>query len=172
MASFIDVTGLAGFSKIFVFLFVWIVVYALIIYAKILGDNKSVAAIVGLLFALLVLISDTATSTIEFIAPWFGIVFIFFVLVAIAGSMFGGGTDLSAYPALKGVLLVIVVIILVAGALMHLRERTPLPGDNETSSDWNYNETKLIMFHPTILGAILVLLIAVFTVALLAGFQK
>ena len=169
MATFIDVAGLAYFSKVFVFLFVWIIVYALLIYTKVLSDNKSIAAILGLLFGLMILISETATGVILHIAPWFGVLFVFFILVAVIAGMFGADSSL---PAAKGTIFVVVIVVLVIGALSYVREQTVLPGDNETSSEWDYSKTSTIIFHPTIIGAIVVLLIAVFTIALLTGVQK
>ena len=41
MVTFLDVTGLEHFSSIFVFLFVWIVVYAILLWARILGENMA-----------------------------------------------------------------------------------------------------------------------------------
>ena len=54
MATFLDITGLQQFSTIFVFIFVWLVVYAILTYSKILGENKAIHVIIGLVIALLV----------------------------------------------------------------------------------------------------------------------
>jgi len=171
MATFLDVTGLAEFSKLFVFILVLVVVFAILSFSKIMGENKAIAWIIAFVLALLVVITPLATGAIAYISPWFVLVFIFGGFIMAAFKLFGASAaDVSSYTPLKSVLVVIIVIVFVAGLLSYIRDRTLLPGDNETSSDISdYTKSSIVIFHPTILGAIVVLLIAVFTIALLSG---
>lgn len=163
MATFLDVTGLQHFSSIFVFLFVWIIVYAVLLWTKILGENKFVHALIGLLLAIFVLISPLATDVVASVAPFLAVVFLFIVLVSVASTMLGA--NIEAFPALKGVFLVFIVLIIVISVGVKVREQAGIP--SETQKD--LSKTVNLIFHPTFLGTVLVLAIAVFTIALLAG---
>ena len=162
MATFLDVTGLEHFSSIFVFLFVWLVVYATMLWTKLLGDNKFVHALIGLLMAIFVLISPIATSVVAGVAPFLAVALLFIVLINTASKMLG--TDIEAFPAFKGVMLVFIVIIILVAVGVKIREQVDVP--SETQKD--LSKTINLIFHPTFLGTILVFAIAVFTIALLA----
>ena len=174
MATFLDVTGLAEFSKLFVFILVLVVVYAILAYSKLLGGSKAIAWLIAFILAILVVVSPLATGAIAYISPWFVLVFVFIGFISVALKMFGAtSTEIESYASLKWILLVAVVIIFVVGFLSYIRDRTLLPGDNETSTDVSeYAKSSIVIFHPTILGAIMILIIAVFTIALLAGKVK
>lgn len=174
MASFLDVTGLAEFSKLFVFILILVIVYAVLAYSKILGENKAIAWLIAFVLAIFVVITPIAAGAIAYISPWFVLAFVFFGFIIASMKMFGAsGADISSYTSLKSVFGIIILIILIVGFLSYIREQTTLPGDNETSTDIDeYIKSSIVIFHPTILGAIVVLLIAVFTIALLSGKVK
>lgn len=163
MATFLDVTGLEHFSSIFVFLFVWVGGYAVLLWAKILGDNKFIHALVSLLIAIFVLISPIATGIVASTAPFIAVTLVFIVLISVATKMLGG--DIEAFPAMRGVFIIIIILILVITAGIKLRESVNVP--SETQKD--LSKTINLIFHPTFIGTVLILAIAVFTIALLAG---
>src|SRR3989344_2756009 len=107
MATFLDVTALESFSNIFVFLFVWLAVYAILTYTKVLGQNQFINILIGLVMAIFVLFSQLATKIVLDIVPW------------------------------MAVLLVFVVIAIIVGALSEVRQSVSVPGDNETSTDFD-----------------------------------
>ena len=162
MATFLDVTGLEHFSSIFVFLFVWIIVYGVLLWTKILGENKFVHALIGLLLAIFVLISPIATNVVASVAPFLAVVLLLIVLVSVATKMLGG--DIEAFPALRGVFIVFIVLIIVVTAGVKIREQVSV---SETQTD--LSKTINLIFHPTFLGMVLIFSIAVFTIALLAS---
>ncbi len=162
MATFLDVTGLEHFSSIFVFLFVWIVVYATLLWTKLLGQNNFVNILVGLLIGIFVLISPLATDVIASTAPFLAVIFVFILLISIAASMLGG--NIESFPALKGILLVFIVIIVIIGAAVKVREKV-----NAQAETKDISKTVNLVFNPTFLGTVLVFAIAVFTIALLAS---
>ncbi len=163
MATFLDVTGLQYFSSIFVFLFVWLVVYAILSYTKVLGGNKFVEALIGLLLAIFVLISPVATSVVADIAPFIAVAFLFIVLITVASTMLGA--NIEAFPAIKGVLLVFIIFIIIVAAGLKVRDQVNVPSSTQT----DLSKTINLVFHPTFLGAILVFAIAIFTIALLVS---
>ena len=162
MATFLDVTGLEHFSSIFVFLFVWIVVYGVLLWTKILGENKFVHALIGLLLAIFVLISPIATNVVASVAPFLAVVFLLIVLISVAAKMLGG--DIGAFPALRGVFIIFIILIIVITAGIKIREQVSV---QETPTD--LSKTINLIFHPTFIGMVLILAIAVFTIALLAS---
>src|SRR3989338_8276946 len=143
MATFLDVTALESFSNIFVFLFVWLAVYAILTYTKVLGQNQFINILIGLVMAIFVLFSQLATKIVLDIVPWMAL------------------------------LLVFVVIAIIVGALSEVRQSVSVPGDNETSTDFDrdFSQTVTVFFHPNFLGAMFLLALAVFTIALLASKQ-
>ena len=170
MATFLDVSGLAQFSSFFVFLFVWLTVYAILQYTKVLGNNQGISVIIGLVIGLLVLFSPIATGVISFISPWFAVIFIFAILATVGLKVMGATDADIAGSQLKPIVGIVVLLILIIGAVSYVRNEINLPGENETSVD--YQKSESVIFHPTVLGAIFILVIAVFTIALLAGKQK
>ncbi len=168
MATFLDVTGLQYFSSFFIFIFVWLIVYAVLLYSKVLGGNKFIHALIGLVLALLVLFSPIATGAIQYIAPWFGLIFVFIILVTVMLKIFGASPmEIEGYTQLKWGALVIILLVLVVGVLSYVREQTVIPGEED--GDIDYSKNISIIFHPKVIGAIFILVIAVFTIALLAG---
>lgn len=167
MATFLDITGLEQFSSFFVFIFVWLAVYALLMYSKVI-QSHAINIIIGLIIALFVLFSPVATGAIRFIAPWFAVVLIFIMLITVLVHSFGAG-ELASYTHLKGIFIIVIIIVLAIGFLSFIREQTPLPGDTESGEEIDLTKTTNVIFHPKILGMIFVLLVAIFTIALLAG---
>lgn len=167
MATFLDVTALENFSVIFVFIFVWLVVYAIFIYTKIFGENKAIGIIAGLIIGLLVLFSPTATLVIQRIAPWFATIFIFLIFFSITSRMFGVSDSVSL-SSLRVISLVIIIVAMVVGSLIYAADKSGM-GKNITEGDRDYSKGRTFLLHPKFLGMLFVLLIAMFTVALLAG---
>ncbi|MBS3101136.1 hypothetical protein J4204_03305 [Candidatus Woesearchaeota archaeon] len=163
MATFLDVTGLQYFSSIFVFIFVWLVAYATLLWTRVLGDNKFISALVGLLLGIFVLISPIATSVVADVAPFLAVIFLFIVLINVAIKMLGA--DIEAFPALKGIFIVFIILVIFIAAGLKIREKANVPSETQT----DLSKTVNLIFHPTFLGIILVFAIAVFTIALLAS---
>ncbi|MBI2657920.1 hypothetical protein HYX08_04470 [Candidatus Woesearchaeota archaeon] len=163
MATFLDVTGLQYFSSIFVFLFVWITVFAVLAWTKVFGHNKFIHALVGLLLGIFVLISPIATSIVADTAPFLAVLFLFIVLISVASGMLGA--NLESFPALKGIMLIFIVLIIIISAGVKIREQVNVPSETQT----DLSSTVNLIFHPTFLGAVLIFMIAIFTIALLAS---
>lgn len=163
MATFLDVTGLEHFTSIFVFLFVLLVVYSTMMWTKLLGDNKFINVLFGLLMAIFTLISPTAVSVVASVAPFIAVIMLFVVLMNVGLKMIG--TEVEAFPAVKGIFFIIVVLIVIITAGVKIKENVNPPSETQT----DLSKTINLIFHPTFLGTVLILAIAVFTIALLAG---
>ena len=133
-----------------------------------MGDNKGVHIILGLVVALLVILSPIATGAIAFISPWFALLFVLLVFVLVALKVFGISTaELESAGQLKVAFLAVVLLVLVVGLLAYIREESSIPEGEEI----DYSKTASIIFHPKVLGIVFILLIAVFTIVLMAGKQ-
>lgn len=94
MATFLDISGLSFFSSIFTFLLVFIVVYALLSWAKILGSNSGIHALIALSLAVLFMFSKDAISLVNYVVPWFTIMFIAILLILMAYALFNPGANI------------------------------------------------------------------------------
>ena len=165
MATFLDVTALESFSVIFVFLLVWVIGYAILLYTKVLGQNQFVSIIISLVFAFLTIISPLATLIVKSILPFVAVVLILIIVVSSTAGMFGK-FDVDALPGMKFIVITILVIALIVGSLAIVRQNIDVPERGE-----DFGKISTVIFHPNFLGMILILLIAVFTVGLLAAKQ-
>ena len=168
MATFLDVTGLQQFSSIFVFLFVWIVVYAILANVRIFAGNKAIGALIGLIIGIFVLFSPLAVGAVSYMAPWFGFLLVASIMVLVGFKMLGiSSTELVGGPGMKFGVIMIVLIFLTVGLASYTREAVSVPGDNETGEP-SYTGAAAL-WHPKILGIIMIFLVAIFTIVLLAG---
>lgn len=171
MATFLDVSGLQAFSQIFVFVLVILAVYAVFAYNNAFGGAKWIAWLIAFVVAIFVILSDLLTGLIQHIAPWFAVLFIFVIFITMASKIFGATTsDVAEY---KWILFAVVIIIFIVGSLLYIRKEITVPGDLDEEGneikEASYVTTSNFIFHPKIMGIIFVLLVAVFTIALLAG---
>ncbi len=164
MATFLDITGLQYFSNLFAFLFVWLVVYALLTYTRALGGNNLINAVLGLLIGLFALFSPEVTGAIVFVAPWFALIFVFGMLIMVAANMFGV-SDLGAASGFKSIFFTLLIIAFIVGVLVYARDRMDVPDEINEQSD--FSKITNVLFHPKFIGMVFVLIVAVFTVALL-----
>ncbi len=128
------------------------------------------AWLIAFAVAILVAISDLATNVIQRVAPWFGVLVIFIIFISIAAKIFGA--EIGDFAEVKWIVIVIVIGIFIVGTLMYLRDQTSLPGDIDEDGnvvEGEYDSMSKFIFHPQMMGIIFILLVSVFTVALLAG---
>ncbi|MBI4451910.1 hypothetical protein HY637_00640 [Candidatus Woesearchaeota archaeon] len=164
MATFLDVTGLEYFTNIFVFLFVVVVVYATLLWSRILGSNSFVNILVSLLVGIFVLFSPLSISLIASTAPFLAVVFVFIVLINIAAKMLGSG--LETMPGFRGGVIMLVIIVLLIGVGIKIKGQYEVEAEQ---SGQDLSKSFNLLFNPKFLGIILVFAVAVFTVALLSA---
>ena len=165
MATVLDVTALENFSISFVFLLAWIGGYAMLLYTKIMGQNQFINIILSLLFGIFVIISPLANLIFKTLAPIAAVVMLLIVMVSFASGMFGK-VEMESLQGLKWTVLVIIIIGVIVGTAVIVRENIDVPERGE-----DFSKISTVIFHPNFLGMVLILLIAVFTVGLLASKQ-
>jgi len=192
MATFLDVGILEKFSIIFVFLLVFTIIYAVLEYSNPFGGGKKgLHAIIALAVAFLIVISKPAVIMVNFMTPWFLVLFLFIFFILFSVRMFGTSEadtiaiikDARVYPYL----IVFAIVIIIAGfsytfGQTLLEERTGIEGVNAEKGemvlpgDIEGGSTKTISFsqnvlntvvHPKVLGFIAIMLVGLFTLIFL-----
>jgi hypothetical protein len=195
MATPIDIGLLGSFSAIFIFIFVFAISYAVLGMTGVLGkDNKNIVGIVAFCIAIFLTISLKPRLIIMDMIPWFALVIVFFMFLMLAMRyVFGTDKGDSVLKAVMGssdtgagwwVFIIMVSILLVALSSSVGPEVTP--GSNTTTSgtattdsgsattggstetgNWQSNVLNTL-YHPKMLGAIIILAIALAAIQLLS----
>jgi len=189
MATLLDVSLLGNFTNIFVFLFVWLVVFGILELTHIFGSSKKgLNTMIAFIVALLVLLSKTATSIINFLISPFIVVaialFFIFFLVKMFGVSDNATSELIKSPAVYVPILVVAALIIIFAITnsfgQKILEQEPLT-DEDGNSTTTVSSTETggfqdnlydTFFNKKVLGLIVVLLVAVFAIAFLARTPK
>lgn len=174
MATPLDVTALQQFSGIFPFLLTLVLVYAILSMTAWFKDKKTLAALIAIIAAFITLLSPIAIKTINLMAPWFVLFVIFAILFVLAFMLFGfeqkAFTDFiisGEYGV--GTWIMAIMLIIGIGSLVYVvneeRGFAELTAENvsavKPSESYGFWQT---LFHPKVLGMVLVLLVALYTV--------
>jgi hypothetical protein len=189
MATLFDIGLLQYFTPIFIFLLVWAVTYGALEVTKVLGENKSWHAIIALSAAFLLAFTSKPLQIMQSMTPWF-VLFFIFILFLLVGMrfMFGAGADEMLINMLGGsqgagwwVFLVSIAIVGISIGSIIGPEQLPGgtgnatttqpavgPGESTDTGSWRTNVLNTI-YNPKVLGAVVVLVIALFTIKLMSA---
>jgi len=185
MASVLDLGLIGQFSDIFSIIFIFLIVYSVLEVTKILGQNRGVHSLVALMIALVCAINPNVLSVISNLSPWF-VLLIVFILFMMVSAIFAGFSQDNVLEALGGkpgaaFWIILISILILAMVLGNVFGQTFLSGSsggegNETvvnggeggagtgSFQENLGNT---LFHPKVLGLLLIFLIASFAIRML-----
>ena len=164
MATVLDVSVLEFFSPLFIFLFVLLVFYAILDKTKILGENKGLSFMTALVVALLFVITTPALQIVETITPWLVVMLVVFMAIIIILLFIGVKADTisEVVSSRSSVWMIVIVLVLLLGIAL-----TNVIGPNIASLTQDEGDTAgfgrtigKVIFHPSILGAALLLAIA------------
>jgi hypothetical protein len=164
MATVLDVSLLSFLSPLFVFLLVFVLIYAILSKTSMFGEKQNALNFVAAIcIAALSLFMGTVTKLISVVTPW--IFFIIFVLVLLfAMFQFFGMENKEIWASIGGPILIYVIILLVIIIGLAL-----VFGNQATDPDKTVkSETVTALTHPRLLGALFILLITAFAVRLLS----
>ena len=186
MVTFLDLGLFQYFNVIFPILLIFSVLFALLQKIKVLGDSQVINSVVAIAISLMSLLSQTLIDLINFMAPWFVLVFIFLILLLLIYQTLGA-TEKDILSALKGektiqwAVVGVAFVILMAGlgqiigpSLLPVTQ-SPAAEDTTTLAEGGVAtgsvEQNMLatLYNPKVLGLIFVFLIAIFTVAFLSG---
>ncbi|HIH10603.1 TPA: hypothetical protein HA241_00255 [Candidatus Woesearchaeota archaeon] len=184
MATVLDIGGLfQAFDFVFPFLFVTVLVLAVLQKTKAISESAAINGILGVICGFMIILSRTLIDLINFMIPWFTVAIVFIVLMFLIFSLFGA-KEANFLEALKAndktVIWVIVgvgIVILVAGLGKVLGQNIGPYLANETgitdgsgvaTGSFEQNVTATL-FHPKVLGLLVLFGIAIFAVLLLTS---
>lgn len=186
MATFLDLGALAFFHRLWPFLLVLTVVYAVLSLVETFKDKKGVRAMIAFVMAVLASTYTIAWETINLATPWFVLLIFFFMFVLIAYQIFGikqehivnviTGKTPGEYGRTFAYWVLALVLIITIGSLSSVisKEKTfsSLSGGNATVTVPVSQQplTEQVGFfntitNPKVLGMLLVMLIAFFTIS-------
>ena len=174
MATLLD-TGLIGFLlPLFVFLFIFVVIYALLGKTELFGKKQAALNfLAAICVAAVAVFAGNLIKIVGSITPW--IVFIILVLVMIFGMYrFFGVEDKEIWSTFGGpnVITVIILIVVLIGLITVFESQLspfgPTTAAEGTSAKNVRSEVINTLIHPRLLGALFILLVSAFTVKLLS----
>ncbi len=184
MATILDLGLLGYFNIVFSFIFVWALVFALLQKTKVLGEKAGLNVLIAVAVAFLVALSDSVVQVINFMIPWFTIAIIFFVLLILIFMVFGiKESAISDYVKNDRSIgwVIIGVVLIIAGASFanvfgqQLTEASFQQGTSINASDGTgvagtdfQQNIYATLFHPKVLGMIVLFAVAIFAIALLS----
>ena len=186
MASVLDLGLIGQFSDIFSLIFIFLIVYSVLEVTKILGQNRGVHSLVALMIALVSAINPNVLSVISNLSPWF-VLLIVFILFMMLSATFAGFSQDNVLEALGGkpgaafwiILVSILILAMVLGNVFGQTFLQGFSGGNETSVNGNgdgsagggsfQNNLSNTLFHPKVLGLLLIFLIASFAIRMLTS---
>ncbi|MEK6890582.1 MAG: hypothetical protein AABX03_00425 [Nanoarchaeota archaeon] len=160
----LDVSGLSYFMSIFGFLFVFLVMYAILVKTNILGESPFINSFVSFVFAIIFVVFSPAVKYVQTIVPWVAILVIclFFVLVIVGFSQ----KDMSSFmkPGLAWVFIILLAIIFLVSAIVVFNPflKPYLPGSSGGGDPFLLS-IKNFAYSDKVLGAVLLLIIAALT---------
>jgi len=81
----IDISGLNFFMPVFSFLFVFIVIYALLFKTKVLGESEFILALVSFIISIIFMSFSSLDLYVQTIIPWFVVLTVVVVFVLMLG---------------------------------------------------------------------------------------
>lgn len=182
MATVLDVGLLGYFNVVFSFILVWTLVFALLQKTKVLGEKVGLNGLIAVAIAFLVSLSDNVVEMIRFMIPWFAIAIIFFVLLILIFMVFGAG-EKDIFDYIKkdrsvGWVIIGIVLVIIGASFSNVFGQELLSqaagggtadvavgGVATGSFQQNIYAT---LFHPKVLGMIILFAVAIFAIALLS----
>jgi len=109
----VDISGVGYFLPIFSFLLVFIVVYAVLLKTKILGENNGVSLFISLILASFFIVNARMVKFVEFSSSWF-VVFLICALFILMFLGFMGKDAVKLIAENKSVAWVIFIVLITA----------------------------------------------------------
>ena len=170
MATILQTQVIEFLTPIFIFLLVFVILYALLQKSKVLGGIKGFDAIAAFAVAILFVLLPEGTIFITSFTPWmliFGVlvlvIFMFFMFLGVSASTMVDIAKNSTFITFAVIMIVVIFLVSLSQAA------GPFLLTNTDAGFWN--ATKRALFHPRMLGALFLLGVASFAVKFIADSQ-
>lgn len=190
MATLFDGGLLASFGSVFTFLFVYVLIYALLTKVHLFGDKtEGLNALIALCIAVFTMFSPMVISMITYMTPWLVVLLVVGFMIYIFSENMGMKIDRSKGGPGESILIIIIIICVIVFLIAFAKYYNPdTPGQSSaqvvytsetiTVTDENGSlvqvekqvevdnrpEWMKILFSTKVLGFILILLIGGFTI--------
>ncbi len=181
MATLLDFGLLQQFSGLFPILLVFFIAYGFFIKFKLFEGSRVTAIIVCVLLALVMGLTPVANRAIQLMAPYYVLLIILLFFMILSMMMLGvSDKDVSSYvldPKKKGAWVgwtvgTLALVIGLVGFGKAMAEAGYIPGLGGIPPEGVSEQESIffsIIFHPKVMGMILVLAIVIFTINRLAA---
>jgi hypothetical protein len=112
----VSLAPLGYFMPIFSFLFVFILIYALFIKTKVLGDNQAVSLMLSLMLSAFFIFNASLVELVTNASAWFVAFFVCIFLIVVMLTFTHGKIDKVMNKQMAWVLLAVVIIIFVVSS--------------------------------------------------------
>jgi len=146
----VDVTGLSYFMPIIGFVFVFVIVYALLSKTKLLGESNVINLIIAAIVAIIFITMASAQHYVETVTPWFVILVIalFFMLIIVGMSQQKIGDVIK--PGFVKVFIALLILVFLFSAIKVF--------PSTMGNAWD-DITKFVTNESRIAGAIILIII-------------
>lgn len=139
--------GINFFMPIFSFLFVFIVIYALLIKTKVLGDNKAVSLFISAILSTFFIVNLNMVDFLKFSSAWIAVFLVCLFLIITLITFTHGNIDAIKKPWVAWTALVILILFFVVSSTYFFA--------------WTFNWAKInTWFDTEWFGFVLLLIIA------------
>lgn len=170
MATVLDITLIEFVKPVFIFLFITLIIYALLVKTKFFGDSPGINAIISISVGFLLLLTPQTREVISFVTPWFVILLVFIILFALIFMAFGAKDEsvmrILKNPGMVFILVIVVFAVIVGAGFSKAFGKPILPGfhgTTETDKEETFNFARIV-FNARVLGALFILVIASYIV--------
>ncbi|MDD3174859.1 MAG: hypothetical protein PHU51_00085 [Candidatus Nanoarchaeia archaeon] len=200
MATFMDVSLFSYFGPIFLFLMVFVIVYAFLsitkAFEKLPGKN-ALFAIIAISVSFFLLMYKPAMTVISVMIPWFTVLIMLTFLIMFVFKMFNQdetlwGSVIKQKSVMWTILTFVIIIVLASfsstfgqtllaeqvtetttdGMITTVTNQTVPVTTTSTASSSFGNNVLMTLINPKVLGLILMLIIGMFTIMLLSDSQE
>ena len=113
----LDISPIFFFMPVFSFFFVSVVVYAILVSTKVLGDSKGINLFISFLMAVIFLSFASLEKYLITILPWFVILIVMVFLILLIAGFVGGKADWIMKPSFGWVIVAVLIIIFLIAAI-------------------------------------------------------
>ncbi|MFH0752812.1 MAG: hypothetical protein V1914_04435 [archaeon] len=174
MATILDIGILEYFTPVFVWLFIFALLYAILDKTGVLGENKGLKALVAFALSMLFVLTQDLMRIVSIMTPWFVIliiavlfIMIFFLFVGVKGESIA--KQFSERITVWIILVLILTIFIYAMTQVYGADIHNIYGEDGGEPEEGLNQAiGQILFHPKMLGIIFILLVAAQAVRLIA----
>ena len=113
----LNISGIEFFMPVFSFLFVFVVVFALLAKTKILGDSKFINSLISFIVAVVFMSFSSLELYVKTIMPWFVVLVVVVFCVLLIAGLSTKSWEKMMTPAFAWVVVGILIIIFLVAAI-------------------------------------------------------